>query len=132
MPNSTVQLVLDRLAVGLSAACALHCALAPIALVALPVLAGSVLADEGFHLLMLWLILPSSTVALTLGCRRHKDAGVLVAGVLGLAVLVFSAVLGHNLLGELGEKLLTFAGAAVLCVGHLRNYRLCRRNACDH
>jgi hypothetical protein len=132
MPNNTVPLVLDRLAAGLSAACALHCALAPIALVALPVLAGSVLADEGFHLLMLWLILPSSTVALALGCRRHKDAGVLVAGVVGLAVLVFTAVLGHDLLGELGEKLFTFAGAAVLCAGHLRNYRLCRRNACDH
>jgi len=91
-----------------------------------------VLADEGFHLVMLWLILPSSAIALTLGCRRHKDAAVLVAGACGLSILVFTAAFGHDLAGELGEKLLTFVGAAVLSAGHLRNYRLCRREACDH
>lgn len=132
MSNKALQLVLDRLAVGFSAMCALHCVLAPVALVALPVLAGSLVGDEEFHRLMLWLILPSSMVALTLGCRRHKDVGVLVAGAGGLSILALTALAGHQSVGERGEKLLTVLGAVVLAAGHMRNYRLCRRNDCDH
>jgi len=132
MSNNGLQLVLDRLALGLSAACALHCLLAPVALVTLPVLAGSVLADEHFHQVLLLLVLPASVVALALGCRRHKDTRVLALGAMGLSILVLTAALGHDLAGKLGEKLMTVAGALALSTGHARNYRLCRRSSCGH
>jgi hypothetical protein len=121
----------DGVAAGVSLACAFHCALTPIALVVLPVLASTPLGDEGFHRALLWLILPSSGVGLTLGCRRHKDAVVMTAGVVGLSVLVFTALAGHDLLGEGPERLATVLGSLVLATGHARNHALCRRDRCE-
>ena len=41
-------------------------------------------------------------------------------------------MVGHELAGETGERLLTVLGAAVLSAGHIRNFRLCRRADCEH
>ena len=128
----TTQLLLDRMAIGISIVCALHCAVLPFALVLLPVLASFPLEDERFHQAMLWFIIPSSGTALMLGCRRHKDRLALAAGGLGLLVLVSAAIMGHDLLGHLGERLVTLIGAVILSWGHWRNYALCRGGACDH
>ena len=132
MSKENLQLIADRIAIGLSAACALHCAVVPLMLAVLPILASTPLGDEGFHRAMLWIILPSSGIALTLGCRRHKDLAVLICGAAGLVILTFAAVAGHELVGETGERLLTLGGAAVLSLAHLRNYVLCRKAGCDH
>ncbi|HLU99845.1 MAG TPA: MerC domain-containing protein [Acidobacteriota bacterium] len=126
------QMILDRLAVSLSVICALHCIVLPFALLLLPLLGSTVAVDDGFHRFMLWLILPSSIIAVSLGCRRHKDIWVFFAGLSGLAVLVLTAFYGHNLFGELGERLVTLFGTLVLFVGHLRNYSICRREDCCH
>lgn len=131
MSTKGLQLALDRVSLGLAAACALHCALTPIALVAFPVLAATTLGDEGFHRMMLGLILPSSGLAFTLGCRRHKDVAVLAVGTTGLVLLVALALGGHAVLGEVGERLLTVLAAAALAISHVRNYLLCRREACE-
>ena len=39
-----------------------------------------------FHGLLMWLILPTSILALGLGCRRHKDQFVIGLGILGLSL----------------------------------------------
>lgn len=124
------QSLLDRMAILFSGACAAHCLLTPLLLVLLPALGVSILADERFHLLLLWLLLPVSAYALTLGCRRHRDRRVLGLGLLGLTILIAAALVGHDLLGDAGERTLTLAGAAMLAAGHIRNYRLCRSDAC--
>jgi hypothetical protein len=55
----------------------------------------------------------------------------LALGGLGLIALVSIAYLGHGLLGEVGEKVATVIGGAILAIGHFRNYRLCHRDGCD-
>lgn len=115
-----------------SAVCALHCVAAPVLLVAGTALPASFLGDEGFHRMLLWAILPAATLAFGLGCWQHKDRWVLLLGVLGLAGLASSAAVPHEVIGELGERVVTVGSAAVLITAHLRNFRRCRAAACEH
>lgn len=126
-----MQRSLDIIAVSVSGLCALHCLLTPLALILFPVLSGSLLAGEDFHQLLLWVILPTSGVAIGLGCRRHKDGRVLLFGLVGLSLLMLAAFQGHDWFGELGERLVTVLGGGIMAVGHVRNYRLCRSGQCS-
>ena len=64
--------------------------------------------------------------------RRHKNKSVLFAGIAGLGFLVFADFAGHALLGENGERAATLLGAAFIALAHIRNYRICRSQDCDH
>jgi len=90
-----------------------------------------VLTDEHFHGLLLVLIIPSSALALYLGCRQHGDGSVLWLGLGGISVLGLAAGFGTDGLGILGEKLLTGAGGALLATGHALNFRRCRARRCE-
>ncbi len=118
----------DKAAIGVSFLCVLHCLALPIAAASLPVISALGLDDEIFHLWLIVIVLPLSVFALTLGCRVHGNMKVLSLGMLGLGILCLAPLVGHDLLGELGEKGLTVAGAALIAVSHLRNFLLCRRS----
>jgi len=135
-PRQTVkvlgaQRMADLFAVSTSALCMVHCLLTPALLIFLPVLSASFLAGESFHVALLWFILPTSLLALTLGCWRHKDRYVAALCVAGLAVLLVAARYGDPLFGELGERVLTAGGSLILIAGHFRNFSLCRGAACE-
>lgn len=119
------------MAISASALCMLHCLVTPLLLVAVPVISSTFLVDEEFHKTLVTVVLPTSFIALFLGCRRHKDRTVFVLGSLGLIALVSIAYFGHDLLGELGEKVSTVISGAILAFAHIRNYRLCRHDGCD-
>ena len=116
---------LDKLAIGLSAACAVHCLLLPLLILVVPQVATMVFASENVHEWMVLLVLPTSAYALTMGCRKHQRYRLLIPGVGGLAILVL-AVLTEEYLGEWGEKSLTLIGSALIAFGHFQNYKLCR------
>ena len=126
-----VQASADKAAVILSLACAMHCLLLPVALVMLPALAILPLADESFHQLLLLGVIPVSLLAMVMGCRRHRSGLVASAGLMGLGLLLFAALFGHDLLGEAGEKLFTLLGSASLVFGHIQNYKRCQSNDCE-
>ena len=133
MKNLTNYLpALDKIAISTSALCALHCLFLPVALAVFPAFGATILGQEAFHVLLLWMVIPLSLVALSMGCYRHKSRLVLVMGFIGLAILVFTASLGHDYLGEAGERIATVAGALFIGIGHFRNYVLCRRTECEH
>ena len=115
-----------------SAVCALHCVAAPLLLVAGTTLPASFVADEAFHRMLLWVILPAAVLAFGLGCWQHKDRWVLGLGVVGLAGLACSAAVSHALIGETGERVVTLASAGILIAAHVRNFRRCRAVGCDH
>ena len=120
------QATADRLSIGLSMACAIHCLVTPVLLAFLPSIAALQLNTELFHLWMVIVVIPVSVYALTLGCKRHKRYRVLASGIVGIALLV-SAIALYEHVGELGEKLLTVLGACFVAIGHLSNYRLCQK-----
>ncbi|MEM6583416.1 MAG: MerC domain-containing protein [Pseudomonadota bacterium] len=118
--------IADKAAIGLSALCAVHCLAVPIIAVTLPSLAAMGLADESFHIWLVIFVIPFSAFALTLGCTKHRNMTVLFLGVLGMICLCLGPILGHDVLGENGERLLTLAGATLIAVSHIRNFTLCR------
>ncbi len=129
---TTTTAFLDRAAIGLSALCMLHCLTVPAAVVLLPSLVSLPIADEHFHLALVFIVIPTSLIALCLGCRRHRHVRVLAWGVSGVAVLVFAATLGHDVFGSTAERVMTVIGASLVVIGHVMNFRLCRSEACLH
>lgn len=121
---------IDKAAIGLSMACAIHCLLLPVILALLPSLAASVFGDERFHQWLLIIVLPTSLFALGMGCQRHRNLGVLALGLPGLAILAMAVFFGHDLLGDAGEKIASLLGASLIALGHVRNYKLCRDAQC--
>ena len=121
---------IDKAAIGLSLLCAVHCLLLPVALAVLPTLAVSSFGDERFHLWMLMAVLPTSLIALSMGCRRHRNISVLVMGLPGLAILTVAALFGHEWSDESGEKILSLIGASLIAFGHIKNHALCRQQKC--
>ena len=125
-----VSTAIDKAAISLSLVCAVHCLLLPIALVMLPALAASMVGDQRFHQWMLVAVLPTSLFALTLGCQRHRNITVMAMGVPGLAMLTLAALVGHEWLGDSGEKIAMLLGASLIVLGHLRNHALCKQLQC--
>tara|TARA_Y100001970_G_C13546996_1_gene515011 strand:- start:102 stop:491 length:390 start_codon:yes stop_codon:yes gene_type:complete len=121
-----VNIYLDKTAISLSVICAIHCLFVPLVLLYAPTLTISVLTDEWFHTLLLFLVFPVSTLAMFFGCKQHKRYNILFYGIIGLMILAVSAIWGHDILGETGEIVATLLGASVLSFGHYRNQKLCK------
>ncbi|GAA5219011.1 MerC domain-containing protein [Corallincola platygyrae] len=123
---------LDRFAIGVSLLCAIHCALLPVAIAMIPAMAGTMFADESFHMILVGVVLPTSALALLFGCRKHGHWRVLGWGAAGLLSLVLALVIGHDVFGEFGEKGMTLLGSAMVAYGHIQNFRFCRVDKCQH
>lgn len=132
MQSIETQKLLDRMAIAASALCAVHCLATPLLVVLVPLLTSTLLADESFHRWMLLWVVPTSALALWLGCRRHGNRPVLILGLAGLTLITWSAFWAHELVGEFGERVATVAGGLTIVAGHWRNYRLCRKDDCAH
>jgi hypothetical protein len=97
----------------------------PVALIFLPALSSTFLGSEDFHKALLYFVVPSSAIALFLGCKMHGKNHVYVYGAVGIGALLIASFFGHDLFGESGEKLLTLLGAGIVSLGHIRNQKLC-------
>jgi len=49
----------------------------------------------------------------------------------GLAVLVTAVLLGEAIIGEAGEKTLTFFGSMLVVFAHYRNHQVCKELECS-
>ena len=145
----------DKIAISMAAVCAVHCLLTPIVIVMLPIVATSFLVHQNFHLWMLYLVIPTTSFAIFMGCRKHKDKWVFTLSTIGLSILISAlayerqqtptaelAVAAHcqhcvRALGQDAQPLnlaawINTLGGLFLASAHIRNYRLCRRTACTH
>ena len=130
MDQTRIQRLTDYTSLFFAGVCAVHCFAVPVALILFPVV-GSTFAfefEEVFHEMLLFVVIPVSAIAIFLGCRRHKDLGVIALVVLGLCFILVGvfATTGYE------EYVLAFIGAFIMIFGHLRNFRLCRKDCCDH
>lgn len=123
---------LDKFAILLSGVCLLHCLLTPVIVTLAPIISTAVFIDDAlFHKLMLWLVLPTSVLALFLGCRKHKKLTIAGTGGLGIAIVIGVAFFGHDLFGLNGEKMATSIGGIVLAFSHYLNFRACQSITCE-
>jgi len=111
---NTAQAITDKLAIGLSLMCAIHCLFLTSLLALLPSIAALKLDNEAFHLWMVVVVIPSSGYSLILGCKQHKRYRLLILGSIGLTLIVMALLLGEDRIGEAGEKILTVLGAGFI------------------
>ena len=79
---------LDRIAIAMAVICGIHCLVTPFLLVALPIIGVTFWTDPDFHLWMLALVIPTTTLAAFSGCRKHKDRIVAACAAIGILVLI--------------------------------------------
>ena len=144
---------LDSLAISMSVICAVHCLLTPLLVILFPILTTTFWVHRDFHLWMLFFVLPATSLAVFLGCRKHRDRFVMALSFTGLAclfavalyeslfhgsqLLQHSSVCLHCVQGETNNHftVTTYAnilGGVLLASAHIRNYCLCRRSDCTH
>ena len=115
---------LDATAVTLSALCLLHCLALPLLVALLPLASATFVSDERFHRWMLWLVVPTTVLALWTGWRHHRRTAIVLLGTVGVSFIAFAAY-GRVLvdLSETGDTVLTVIGALGLGVAHVWNLR---------
>ena len=115
----------DKAAIGLSVLCTLHCLLLPVLLVLVPAISGVlVFDDELFHRWLLFAVLPISAFAVLSGYFHHRRLLASIISTTGMILLVTAATLGHDVLGEMGEVVITVFGSVVIAVGHILNLKM--------
>ncbi|WP_440979324.1 MerC domain-containing protein [Sphingomonas pseudosanguinis] len=109
----------DRLAISASALCLVHCLVLPLLAAFLPMIAQWAGWGEAFHVAMLGIAVPLSSLTLFAGWRRHRALVPPAIGAAGLALLVAGLVFDGQGLGTA----LTVAGSIALAVAHIVNLR---------
>lgn len=107
---------LDRMAIGLSGLCLVHC-LATSVLLALLASAGGMLGAEWIHELGLSLAMIMGGIALGRGILEHGYTMPSAVGGLGLGVMAGALTLPHD--GT--EAVYTVVGVSILALGHRLN-----------
>ena len=110
--------LLDRLAMGLSGLCLVHC-LATSVLVALLASAGGLLGSPIIHEVGLSMAIALGTIALGRGIWAHGFMMPSAVGGLGLGVMAGAMSLPHGP----NETIYTMIGVAILALGHDLNRR---------
>jgi len=108
---------LDRMAIGLSGLCVVHC-LATTILLALVSAAGGMLGAPIIHEVGLGLAMIMGAIALGRGILEHGYSMPSAVGGLGLGVMAGALTLPHD--GT--EALYTIVGVAILALGHRLNF----------
>ena len=116
----------DKIAISLSTLCAIHCLVLPFIVLMLPNLTILSSTGESFHFWIVFLIIPISLYAITMGCKKHKNYSLFFFVAVGLFFLLTAVALGAGTLGEFWEKTLTLIGALIIGIGHYKNYSVCR------
>jgi len=112
-------LIVDRIAIGLSGLCAVHC-LASAVLLALAASAGGLLVSPLVHEISLSIAILLGAFALGQGVLRHGYMLPPVIGALGLGVMAGAISLPH---GDGMETFWTLIGVGLLALGHDLNRR---------
>lgn len=121
--------IVDRMAVGLSLLCLVHCLIMPLLLIALPSLAVSMFASESVHLWLIYAVVPSSLFALGMGCRQHRRGQFILIGLAGLSLLILGILVEQLGWDDALEQVFTAAGATLIAFAHVLNFRACGKSA---
>jgi len=107
----------DRVGIGLSLLCLVHCLLLPFAVMLMPALDFFPLIEtsghaEEVHLVLLLFILPAAYLGWVRGYRHHRNLSVVITGMIGLGLLFlafqFTDTRVHVSLTSLGGLMIMF------------------------
>ena len=137
MPEAIGQyrLVFDRVGIVASSLCAVHCILMPWVIMAMPIVAGTVLTNPAAENIFVGVSVCLAAFCGFAGCRKHGQW--VVMGVMGLGMLV---VLGARMTAphvchvediSWSHALGSTFGGGLLAVSHYLNIKYCRLFAPD-
>jgi hypothetical protein len=135
-PNKALFGFADRLGAMASFLCAIHCALLPFVLAALPAFGLGFLADHGFERAFIFFASLLALFTVVQGYRRHRAPRALALVLPGLLLLwiggfifdAHSTLLWHAALVALGGSLVAAAHLTNLRLVHVHDHSAC----CDH
>lgn len=111
---------MDGAGVTLSTACLIHCLVLPLILALLPSWSTALSLPEEFHLAMVLIAVPLTSIVLLKSRHGAGRAGLRLAlGFAGLGLMI-SGLFAHSLVLETG---LTTCGAALVAGAHVLNWR---------
>lgn len=129
MPISKTTQHLDRLGMTASTLCAIHCALVPVFLTALPLLGLEFLANEWVEIAMIVVSAILGTLSLSLSYRKqHRKLLPFFVLFTGFALIGAGHFSGLDKL----EPILIPLGGFIVAAAHLVNWRLNRTCTHDH
>lgn len=108
----------DRLAIGLSALCFVHCA-ASVLFVAVLATAGGAFLHPAIHELGLGLAILLAIIGLGRGFLQHRRTVPMMIGTFGISLMAAALSVPHGLL----EAGFTMCGVAAVAVAHFLNRR---------
>ena len=108
----------DRLAIGLSALCLVHCA-ASVILVALLATAGGILLHPAIHEIGLGLAMLLAIAGLGRGFVQHRRPVPMILGGAGIALMATALAVPHGY----SEAAYTMCGVACVALAHMLNRR---------
>lgn len=114
---------LDRIGIGISGLCVVHCVFLPVAMGLVPFIAVAAWMHVWLHAAFAVMVIPTTILAMWLGYRRHRSLAVVGLMVLGMAAVVTALFVGHSDHGLAGETAVTLAGSSMLILGHWRNWK---------
>ncbi|HEX6982497.1 MAG TPA: MerC domain-containing protein, partial [Balneolaceae bacterium] len=109
----------DRLGIGLSGLCAIHCLFFPVIVALLPLWPVAESIHFWTHPFLFLLIVPTVYYALRSSNVPHRIPQLLYAGLFVIAL----AWLLHEWVGAWTESAITMAGSVLLIMGHWFNYK---------
>ena len=112
----------DRIGTYLSFACAIHCALTPLAVALLPFLALKSASHEIIHKGVILVSVILAVGGFCWGVRRHKDWRLLLLIGSGIVLLAFSQFGSY-----VHAEMVASGGALCLAASHWINRQLCKR-----
>ena len=118
--HNTSLTVWDRVGIGLSGLCAIHCLFFPVLLSIIPLWPMGETLHIWLHPVFFVLIVPTVFLA----TKKNRDTpSILVFLYTGLA-LIGLAWIFHTQLGNIGETIVTLSGSSLLITGHWKNYKM--------
>ncbi len=120
----------DRLGIGASALCVVHCAVTPILISFSSVLAQILPSEKSAHRSLSVVVAALGAIALLRGFRAHRRVRVLLIMTAGLACIGGAAWWGTLLPRHWMEVAITCVGSAFLISAHRMNHTFCRDCVC--
>ena len=121
----------DRVGATASFLCAIHCALLPFVLAALPLLGLEFLADHRFERGFVMFACALASIALIRGFRRHQQPLPLLLAIPGLALLLLGVTWAESISPIVHSAMVT-SGGLLLASAHFVNLRRSRQGAPVH
>ena len=121
----------DRIGIGLSGLCAVHCLVTPIALVAFSLWPAALAVDAWLHPIFAALLIPTTLMAIRLAVRHRHARHIPLLLAVGL-LLVLAAMAIGEVAGAMSEAGVTVIGSGLLITGHWQNGHACAHEHHDH